>query len=84
MKETRVDISSFASFFSLYFTYFGMMTVSITPNHQVASIFGAAFYGLLYLFYGFFIPGPKIPKWWIWYYWICPVAWTVWIDCVTI
>ena len=18
-----------------------------------------------------------IPKWWIWYYWICPVAWTV-------
>src|ERR1044072_3366755 len=19
----------------------------------------------------------KIPKWWIWYYWICPVAWTV-------
>ncbi|KAG5392294.1 hypothetical protein IGI04_022257 [Brassica rapa subsp. trilocularis] len=20
---------------------------------------------------------PKIPKWWIWYYWICPVAWTI-------
>ncbi|KAF8400894.1 hypothetical protein HHK36_014197 [Tetracentron sinense] len=19
----------------------------------------------------------RIPKWWIWYYWICPVAWTV-------
>lgn len=19
----------------------------------------------------------KIPKWWIWYYWICPLAWTV-------
>ena len=19
----------------------------------------------------------KIPKWWIWYYWICPVSWTV-------
>ena len=19
----------------------------------------------------------SIPKWWIWYYWICPVAWTV-------
>jgi hypothetical protein len=19
----------------------------------------------------------KIPKWWVWYYWICPVAWTV-------
>lgn len=19
----------------------------------------------------------RIPKWWLWYYWICPVAWTV-------
>jgi len=68
----------FISFFSfLYFTYYGMMTVAITPNHQVAAIFAAAFYGLFNLFSGFFIPRPKIPKWWIWYYWICPVAWTV-------
>ncbi|KAF8025631.1 hypothetical protein BT93_F2467 [Corymbia citriodora subsp. variegata] len=68
----------FVSFFSfLYFTYYGMMTVSITPNHQVASIFAAAFYALFNLFSGFFIPKPKIPKWWVWYYWICPVAWTV-------
>lgn len=49
----------FVSFFSfLYFTYYGMMTVSITPNHQVASIFAAAFYGLFNLFSGFFIPRP--------------------------
>ncbi|GAV61270.1 ABC_tran domain-containing protein/ABC2_membrane domain-containing protein/PDR_assoc domain-containing protein [Cephalotus follicularis] len=68
----------FISFFSfLYFTYYGMMTVSITPNHQVAAIFAAAFYALFNLFSGFFIPRPRIPKWWIWYYWICPVAWTV-------
>ncbi|XP_019448177.1 PREDICTED: ABC transporter G family member 36-like [Lupinus angustifolius] len=68
----------FVSFFTfLYFTYYGMMTVSITPNHQVASIFGAAFYGLFNLFSGFFIARPKIPKWWVWYYWICPIAWTV-------
>lgn len=68
----------FISFFSfLYFTYYGMMTVSITPNHQVASILAAAFYALFNLFSGFFIPRPKIPKWWVWYYWICPVAWTV-------
>ncbi|XP_010545667.1 PREDICTED: ABC transporter G family member 29 [Tarenaya hassleriana] len=68
----------FVSFFSfLYFTYYGMMTVSITPNLQVAAIFAAAFYGVFNLFSGFFIPRPKIPKWWIWYYWICPVAWTV-------
>ncbi|KAF5932025.1 hypothetical protein HYC85_028196 [Camellia sinensis] len=61
----------------LYFTYYGMMTVSITPNHQVASILAAAFYALFNLFSGFFIPKPKIPKWWMWYYWICSVAWTV-------
>ncbi|XP_059640915.1 ABC transporter G family member 29-like [Cornus florida] len=68
----------FVNFFSfLYFTYYGMMTVSITPNHQIAAIFAAAFYSLFNLFSGFFIPKPKIPKWWIWYYWICPVAWTV-------
>ncbi|KAM5579169.1 ABC transporter G family member 29 [Rosa sericea] len=68
----------FVNFFSfLYFTFYGMMTVSITPNHQVASIFAAAFYSLFNLFSGFFIPKPKIPKWWVWYYWICPVAWTV-------
>ncbi|PKA46824.1 Pleiotropic drug resistance protein 12 [Apostasia shenzhenica] len=68
----------FISFFSfLYFTYYGMMTVSISPNHQVAAIFAATFYSLFNLFSGFFIPKPKIPKWWIWYYWICPVAWTV-------
>ncbi|XXG48128.1 hypothetical protein AAC387_Pa02g2653 [Persea americana] len=68
----------FVTFFTfLYFTYYGMMTVSITPNHQVAAIFAAAFYSLFNLFSGFFIPRPKIPKWWIWYYWICPLAWTV-------
>ncbi|KAF8393439.1 hypothetical protein HHK36_021683 [Tetracentron sinense] len=68
----------FVTFFSfLYFTYYGMMTVSITPNHQVAAIFAAAFYSLFNLFSGFFIPRPRIPKWWVWYYWLCPVAWTV-------
>ncbi|XP_030464607.2 ABC transporter G family member 35-like isoform X2 [Syzygium oleosum] len=72
----------FICFFSfLYFTYYGMMTVSLTPNQQVAAIFAAAFYGLFNLFSGFFIPRPRIPKWWVWYYWICPVAWTVY-GCI--
>ncbi|KAL4325327.1 hypothetical protein GQ457_11G006290 [Hibiscus cannabinus] len=68
----------FVNFFSfLYFTYYGMMTVSITPNHQIAAVFAAAFYAIFNLFSGFFIPRPRIPKWWIWYYWICPTAWTI-------
>ncbi|CAH8388401.1 unnamed protein product [Eruca vesicaria subsp. sativa] len=66
---------SFVSF--LYFTYYGMMAVAITPNQQVAAVFAGAFYGLFNLFSGFLIPRPRIPKWWVWYYWICPVAWTV-------
>ncbi|KAF3450693.1 hypothetical protein FNV43_RR06782 [Rhamnella rubrinervis] len=74
----------FISFFSfLYFTYYGMMTVSITPNHQAAAIFASAFYALFTLFSGFFIPKPIIPKWWSWYYYICPVAWTVYGLIVT-
>ncbi|KAM7471773.1 hypothetical protein LguiA_009956 [Lonicera macranthoides] len=74
----------FINLFSfLYFTYYGMMTVSITPNHQVAAIFAAAFYSLFNLFSGFFIPRPRIPKWWVWYYWICPVAWTVYGSIVS-
>ncbi|KAI3740632.1 hypothetical protein L2E82_31102 [Cichorium intybus] len=57
----------FISFFTfLYFTYYGLMIVSITPNHQAASIFAAAINVLFNLFSGFFIPRPRIPKWWMW------------------
>ncbi|KAL4562385.1 hypothetical protein LXL04_034587 [Taraxacum kok-saghyz] len=68
----------FISFFTfLYFTYYGLMIVSITPNHQAASIFAAAINVLFNLFSGFFIPRPRIPKWWMWYYWMCPLQWTI-------
>ncbi|KAK9065385.1 hypothetical protein SSX86_016768 [Deinandra increscens subsp. villosa] len=60
----------------LYFTYNGLMAVSLTPNDQLASILTSAFYSLFNLFSGFFIPRPKIPTWWVWCYWICPLAWT--------
>ncbi|KAI7741346.1 hypothetical protein M8C21_029251, partial [Ambrosia artemisiifolia] len=66
---------SFCSF--LYFTYYGLMTVSITPNEQTAAVLAVLFYGLFNFFSGFFIPRPRIPKWWVWYYWICPIAWSV-------
>lgn len=61
----------------LYFTYYGMMAVSITPNHQVAAIVASAFYAIFNLFSGFLMPKPNLPEWWIWYYWLCPTAWTV-------
>lgn len=55
----------FIAFFTfLYFTYYGMMTIAVTPNQQVAGIVSTAFFYLFHLFSGFFIPRPKISKWW--------------------
>ncbi|KAF7843300.1 pleiotropic drug resistance protein 1-like [Senna tora] len=67
----------FMYFTLLYFTFYGMMSVAVTPNHHVASIVAAAFYAIWNLFSGFVVPRPSIPVWWRWYYWACPVAWTL-------
>ncbi|XVE88986.1 hypothetical protein DITRI_Ditri19aG0113900 [Diplodiscus trichospermus] len=68
----------FFMFFSLlYFTFYGMMAVAVTPNHHIASIVSSAFYAIWNLFSGFIVPRPSIPVWWRWYYWACPVAWTL-------
>ncbi|KAF7843299.1 pleiotropic drug resistance protein 1-like [Senna tora] len=67
----------FMFFTLLYFTFYGMMTVAVTPNHHIAAIVAAAFFGLWNLFSGFIIPRPRIPVWWRWYYWACPVAWSL-------
>ncbi|XP_028753873.1 ABC transporter G family member 32-like isoform X2 [Neltuma alba] len=64
-------------FTMLYFTFYGMMTTALTPNHDVASIIAAPFYMLWNLFSGFIIPHKRIPIWWRWYYWGNPVAWTL-------
>ncbi|RVW58195.1 Pleiotropic drug resistance protein 1 [Vitis vinifera] len=61
----------------LYFTFFGMMAVAATPNQHIAVIIAAAFYALWNLFSGFIVPRTRIPVWWRWYYWACPVAWTL-------
>ncbi|KAK1358249.1 hypothetical protein POM88_051505 [Heracleum sosnowskyi] len=68
----------FFTFFTLlYFVYFGMMTVAVTPNADIAAVIAAAFYGLWNLFSGFLIPRPAMPDWWKWVSWVCPVAWTL-------
>ncbi|CAL5361429.1 unnamed protein product [Camellia sinensis] len=36
------------------------------------------YFTLLYFtLYGFIIPRTRIPIWWRWYYWACPVSWTL-------
>ncbi|XP_042510326.1 pleiotropic drug resistance protein 1-like [Macadamia integrifolia] len=67
----------FMYFTLLYFTFYGMMTVAMTPNRNIAAVISTAFYGVSNLFAGFVVPKSKIPGWWIWYYWISPVAWTI-------
>ncbi|XP_020415180.1 pleiotropic drug resistance protein 1 isoform X3 [Prunus persica] len=67
----------FMYFTLLYFTFSGMMIVAVSPNHHIASIVTYASYGLWNLFSGFIVPRPRIPIWWRWYYWACPVAWTL-------
>ncbi|XP_048139356.1 pleiotropic drug resistance protein 1-like [Rhodamnia argentea] len=67
----------FMYFTLLYFTYYGMMAVGMTPNHHIGSIVSSAFYGIWNLFSGFIVPRTRIPVWWRWYYWACPVSWTL-------
>ncbi|VFQ92295.1 unnamed protein product [Cuscuta campestris] len=61
----------------LYFTLYGMMSVAVTPNEGIAAIVSSFFYGLWNLFSGFIIPRPRMPVWWRWYFWACPVSWTL-------
>ncbi|CAM6100115.1 unnamed protein product [Calypogeia fissa] len=60
-----------------YFTFYGMMAVGLTPSQQMAAVVSSAFYSIWNLFAGFLIPRPRIAGWWIWYYYLSPVAWTL-------
>ncbi|XP_043709771.1 pleiotropic drug resistance protein 1-like [Telopea speciosissima] len=67
----------FMYFTLLYYTFYGMMAVALTPNQHMASIVSSAFYAIWNVFSGFLIPRTRIPVWWRWYYWISPVSWTL-------
>ncbi|KAM1513519.1 hypothetical protein ACFX1Z_024934 [Malus domestica] len=67
----------FMYFTLLYFTFYGMMAVAVTPNFHIATIISSAFYGVWNLFSGFIVPRTRMPVWWRWYYYICPVSWTL-------
>uniref|UniRef100_A0ACD5VXW8 Uncharacterized protein n=1 Tax=Avena sativa TaxID=4498 RepID=A0ACD5VXW8_AVESA len=67
----------FMYFTLLYFTYYGMLAVGLTPGYNIASIVSSFFYGVWNLFSGFVISRPMMPVWWRWYSWACPVSWTL-------
>ncbi|CAK7331240.1 unnamed protein product [Dovyalis caffra] len=53
------------------------MAVGLTPSQHLAAVISSAFYSLWNLLSGFLVPKPSIPGWWIWFYYICPIAWTL-------
>ncbi|CAI0544493.1 unnamed protein product, partial [Linum tenue] len=60
-----------------YFTFYGMITVGLTSAEHFASIVSSAAYSLWNLFSGFLIPKNSIPIWWRWFYYLCPISWTL-------
>uniref|UniRef100_A0A9I9CX19 ABC transporter domain-containing protein n=1 Tax=Cucumis melo TaxID=3656 RepID=A0A9I9CX19_CUCME len=71
----------YSMFFALlYFKSLGLLLVSITPNYHIATILSSAFYVTFNLFAGFLVPKPRIPRWWIWFYYITPTSWT--LNCL--
>ncbi|KAK9866038.1 hypothetical protein WJX84_006833 [Apatococcus fuscideae] len=58
-------------------TFYGIMSVFITPDVAMASVLSGTFYGLWNLFAGFLIPVNRMPGWWVWYYYINPISWTL-------
>ncbi|CAL9782849.1 unnamed protein product [Musa acuminata subsp. burmannicoides] len=61
----------------MYFTFYGMMAVGLTPTQQLAAVISSSCYSLWNLLSGFLIPKANLPVWWLWFYYVCPVAWTL-------
>ncbi|KAK9836331.1 hypothetical protein WJX81_006307 [Elliptochloris bilobata] len=64
-------------------SFYGIMGVYITPDLRFASILSGFFYGLWNLFAGFLIGRAQMVPWWSWYYYINPVAWSLYGIIVT-
>ncbi|EIE18006.1 putative pleiotropic drug resistance protein 3 [Coccomyxa subellipsoidea C-169] len=60
-----------------FFTFYGMMTVSLVPNIQVASIVSSTFYAMFFLFAGFIVPQSQMPPWWSWYSYLNPLSYSI-------
>ncbi|KAJ0007315.1 hypothetical protein Pint_29985 [Pistacia integerrima] len=61
----------------MYFTFCGMMAVAMTPNQHIAAVVASSLYSIWNLFSGFIVPRTRIPIWWRWYFWGCPISWTI-------
>jgi len=61
----------------MYYTLYGMMTVALTPNIEIAMGLSFLIFIFWNVFSGFIIAREMMPVWWRWVYWADPAAWTV-------
>ncbi|KAL6900989.1 hypothetical protein ACP4OV_005665 [Aristida adscensionis] len=61
----------------MYFTLYGMFTVALTPNVEIAMGLSFLIYIFWNVFSSFIIARELMPVWWRWAYWADPAAWTV-------
>ncbi|KAF2283073.1 hypothetical protein GH714_043817 [Hevea brasiliensis] len=74
----------FMYFTLLYYTYYGMMAVAVTPNYHIASIISSAFYGIWNLFSGFVIPRTRMLVVEMILLGMSNVMDLVWINCIPV
>ncbi|ESQ56007.1 hypothetical protein EUTSA_v10024221mg [Eutrema salsugineum] len=78
MSVYKLFWSLYSMFCSLLiFNYCGMLMVALTPNIHMALTLRSTFFSMVNLFAGFVIPKQKIPKWWIWMYYLSPTSWVL-------
>ncbi|CAN6929218.1 unnamed protein product [Brassica oleracea] len=78
MSVYKMFWSWYSTFCSLLiFNYCGMLMVALTPNIHMALTLRTTFFSMVNLFAGFTIPKKKIPKWWIWMYYLSPTSWVL-------
>ncbi|KAF3522607.1 hypothetical protein F2Q69_00048184 [Brassica cretica] len=78
MSVYKMFWSWYSTFCSLLiFNYCGMLMVALTPNIHMALTLRTTFFSMVNLFAGFTIPKQKIPKWWIWMYYLSPTSWVL-------
>ncbi|KAL0021570.1 hypothetical protein WJX77_010078 [Trebouxia sp. C0004] len=61
----------------VYFTFFGMIAVALTPNLKIAAVCTSYMVTVFHLFAGFVITQPNMPGWWVWLPYLNPIFWTV-------
>ncbi|KAK2966796.1 hypothetical protein RJ640_008799 [Escallonia rubra] len=60
----------------LNFSYLGMLLVAATPSSAIGATLQSCIYMMFALFSGYIVPQPRIPKWWLWLYYLTPTSWT--------